>query len=158
MIKKLLAKKRKVKFATAQLKVTVILVYYTILGVMGLTTSTVSFTSYARTANANIVEYLECESTGVMTESTGMMADCTFDSPLLSSTLTVVVSVMISFLPVVAIVFSCNPRTCRRGNVGQKALSKKISVLSALGVSASKGVAKTRDTAVWQSETQVIDS
>ena len=124
------SKKRKSKVGTAQLKITVILIYYTVVGVMGLTTSTVSFTSYA--ATTDIAEYVACESRG--------MADCTYDSPLLSSTLALVVVVLISFLPVVAIVFSCSPRACRSGNKKWKALPKKTSILSGLGVPASQRV------------------
>lgn len=113
---------------TAQLKITAILIYYTALGVMGLTTSTKSFASYAaRTMDMeNFVQYLSCENSGG--------SDCVFDSALLNSvrTLYIVVVVLVSFLPVVAILFSCDPRVCKRKPAKVEALSKKSSVLSGL--------------------------
>lgn len=111
----------------AQLKITAILIYYTVLGVMGLTTASVSFTSYeAKTMDReNIAQYIACENSG--------MSDCVYDSTFLSDvgTLAVVVVLLFSFLPVVAILFSCDPRTCKKKPKTER-LSKKSSVLSAL--------------------------
>lgn len=123
-MKKLLAQKRTGKAATAQLKITAVLIYYTVLGVMGLSTASVSFTGYAAETE-NIVQYLACENSG--------MSDCVFDSTFLSGagTLAVVVIVLISFLPLVAILFSCDPRACKKKSQSIT-LMKKSSVLSAL--------------------------
>ena len=119
------------KIGAAQLKIIAILVYYTALGVMGLITVTSSFTSYAATDNEEITAYLACESRG--------MSNCTFDPSILSSDLTVVVMVLFSFLPVVAILFTCNPRICRKKRKVQS--SKKTSVLSGFAAPQEKKVA-----------------
>jgi hypothetical protein len=125
VIKKLLAHKEVGGVGAAQLKITAVLIYYTVLGVMGMTTATVSLTSYA--ASTNTVEYLLCESMG--------MSDCTFDSGFLNiNSLAVVVVVLFSLLPVVAIFFTCDPRVCRRKT---KASVKKSSTILELTSSLS---------------------
>ena len=135
MLKKLLAKKKVGGVCTAHLKITAVLIYYTVLGVMGLSTATSSLTNYA--ASTDIVEYLACESRG--------MADCMFNSTFHSSTLAVVVVVLFSLLPVVAILFSCDPRACRRKPKASEMLKKKSSTLLELMASASHVKAAKED-------------
>lgn len=134
-MKKLLAKKKVGRVGTAHFKITAVLIYYTVLGVVGLSTATSSFTTYS--TSANIVEYLACESRG--------MADCVFNSTFHTSTLAIVVVVLFSFLPVVAILFSCDPRTCRRKPKSSQVLQKKSSTLLELMASGSHGKAAKRD-------------
>ena len=126
VLKKLLARKRVAKVGTAQLKITAVLIYYTVIGVMGLVTATLSFTSYAtKSTREAITQYILCENSGE--------SDCKLDSAIVSNVgnLSVAVIVLFSFLPVVAILFSCDPRACRR-KAKTEMLSKKSSTMSAL--------------------------
>ena len=89
----------------AQLKISVIIIYYTLIGVLGLATYT-----YSRRNGIDqesLTEYLLCESGG--------QSDCVLDSGngILEALGTTFV-VTISFLPVLAILFSCDPQACRR--------------------------------------------
>ncbi len=124
-MKKLLAKKKVGKVGTAQLKITGILIYYTILGVMGLVASTMSFTSYSTKTREGIAQYLFCENSG--------SSDCVLDSAAIGPVgiLSIVVTVLFSFLPVVAILVSCDPRACKK-KPKIATLSKKSSVISGM--------------------------
>ena len=108
MLKKLL-EKRKVQVdaaVKAQLKIGCMIMYYTLLGVFSLVlfTYTEANTGYQE----GIREHILCESGG--------QSDCVLDlgiSNNVISATSVIIYVMLSFLPVFAILFSYNPKSCR---------------------------------------------
>ena len=111
VLKKLLARKTIGKgVGPAQLKIMLIIIYYTLVGVMGLVSSVVSFTYYeSKTNQEAIVAYLLCESSGRL--------DCRLEPGTLVESvgrLSVSVIVLLCFLPVVAIFITCNMQTCRK--------------------------------------------
>lgn len=93
------------KIGKAQLKITTIVVYYTILGVVGLA----SYTYYdvGESYQRRIAEYVLCESSGVSNcELVELGVEATFLSTLILS--------MISFLPVVSIIFTFDPKAYKK--------------------------------------------
>lgn len=113
------------KVGPAQLKIMVIIIYYTLLGVMGLVSSVVSFNYYKSKTNQEIIaSYLLCESSG--------RSDCHLEPEAVVESvgrLSVSVVVLICFLPVLAILITCNLQTsCRKG----KAKLEKRTSVSAL--------------------------
>lgn len=113
VLKKLMARKTVPKVGKAQVKITFIIIYYVLVGVMGL----VTFTYYraSSTYRETIVEYILCEISG--------MQDCILDLGVIYdiiSALTTTVIMMISLLPVMAILFSCNPQACKKKTLADK--------------------------------------
>ena len=106
MLKRLLAKSKVGKVGKAQLKLTAIIIYYTLFGVMGL----VTFTYFEANTDYrdSITEYILCES--------GALPDCALDFGTIDvvTVLSVIVVVTISLLPVLALLFSCNMQCCRK--------------------------------------------
>lgn len=108
MLKKLLAK-RKVGYGKSQFKIIAIVTYYTVLGVMGLALNT--YYDVSGTRQDIFDEYFICERFG------NNFTDCKSELERLnldiSNVGSVVANVMLAFLPVVSILYACNPRTCK---------------------------------------------
>lgn len=107
MLKKLIARKKVAKIGKAQVKIAFITVYYILIGVMGM----VTFTYYraSRTHQEVITEYILCEISG--------MPDCILNLGVTADifyALTTIVVLLVSLLPVMAILFSCNPQACKK--------------------------------------------
>ena len=109
VLKKIFAKnKTPAKFSagSAQLKLTAMVSYYIIVGVIGLT----SFTYFEAndSSRERITEYILCESSGVS-------ANCAFESydPIISG-LSSAVIILISLMPVLALLFSFKYKKCKR--------------------------------------------
>ena len=105
VIKKLLARQKIGNIAKAQLKITAIVIYYTVLGISGLA----SYTYYdiGESYQRRIANFVLCESSGV--------SDCEINElgPV-AIFLSTLVLTMISFLPVVTIVFSFDPKAYKK--------------------------------------------
>ena len=81
----------------AEIKITAIVIYYTIVGVMSLANDTY----FGEYTYEPFIEYIACQSTG--------MASCQEELHTLNEVYIVAaVIVMVSFLPVVVILFSCD--------------------------------------------------
>ena len=125
MLKKIL-KGKKVQVlmvGKAQLKIACMIIYYTLVGVMGL----VIFTfNEANTGNLDIHrDYILCESGG--------RSDCVLDLGInsdVNTAITTITYVMISFLPVLAIFFSFNPQTCTGSRGRERSTSARSTFLS----------------------------
>lgn len=112
MLKKLLARKKVGKAAKAQLKITGIIIYYTFVGVMGLVTFTYYEASYAH--RESVAEYILCE-------SGGLSSDCVFDVGIdVVFVLSVFVIILVSFLPVMTLLFSCDPNAFKKKTLNNK--------------------------------------
>ena len=99
--------------AKAQIKVTAIAIHYTLLGVVGLATVTYFDTNYFEA----VVEYIVCQSTG--------KESCEKELPDLDEILFLAaVLIMLSLLPIVAILFTCDPRACQRKKQDKASSSK----------------------------------
>ena len=123
MIKKLLTgKKAKGGVGKAQIKITVIIIAYIILGVISL----VAFTYYEVKAAVNtkgIGDYLICH-------STGYSEDCQLDIVTLNNVevLSIVVIILLPLLPIIAIIFSVDPKSCgkKKDKRGSHTHSRKM--------------------------------
>ena len=105
MLKKLLAHKKVGKAAKAQLKITGIIVYYTLVGVLGLVTFT--FYEASNTYRENATAYILCESGGLSNCDPDFGTDVVYF-------LSLFVVVLVSFLPVMTILFSCDPNAYKK--------------------------------------------
>lgn len=95
--------------AKAELKISIILIYYIVVGVMGLVGLTYSMNNREQ-IEEDIAEFLICSLSG------GLFANCEqFLSGPLSTIhiLTDITLIMVSFLPVVLLLFSINLKSCR---------------------------------------------
>ena len=108
VLKKLLAKKKVGKVAKAQLKITAIIIYYTILGVVGLVAYT--YFEAADTIKKGVTEYILCESVGVSDVSDCALEEETVALEILAAS----VVMMLGFLPVMIVIFSCDPKAYKR--------------------------------------------
>lgn len=106
VLKKLVARKKIGKVGKAQIKISIILIYYTVLGVVGL----VSLTYFeVKIFNSEgLREFFLCESLG--------NPDCFLDvAPIKNiKALSVSVIVMLSFLPVIVLIFSFDYQACKK--------------------------------------------
>ena len=111
MLKKLLARTKVGKAAKAQLKITGIIIYYTLVGVMGL----VTFTYYeaSNTYRESAAAYILCESGGLSNCDSDLGIDVVY-------LLSVFVVMFISFLPVMTILFSCDPNAYKKKTQNNK--------------------------------------
>ena len=102
MLKKLLARNKVSSVGKAEFKITMITLYYIVHGVIGLV-------SYG---NRNVMDFASY----VICESSGNHLDCDDDltRALDRIGLQTVVMVMISLLPVVVLVFTCDPNLCKK--------------------------------------------
>lgn len=108
ILKNWLAKSKVRKAWKAHFKISTIVIYYTLLGVVGLIGYT--YQSASNIYQERIAEYILCE-------SGGQSSDCVLDIGLNSDVvgvLSTAVFVMVSFLPELAIIFSCDPQACRK--------------------------------------------
>ena len=99
MLLKLIAGKKAGKVGTAQIKISFVNIYYVLLGVVGL----VSLTFYeVKSSRLGLVEYFICNAFGDPTSS------CQLDVNTIKSfkALSISVIVMLSFLPIVVLIFS----------------------------------------------------
>ena len=126
MLKKIL-KGKKVQVlmvGKAQLKIACMIIYYTLVGVMGLVIFT--FNIEANIANQDIHrDYILCESGG--------RSDCVLDLGInsdVNSAITTIIYVMLSFLPVLAIFFSFNPQICTGSRGKERSTSARSTFLS----------------------------
>lgn len=107
MLKKMLTGREVTNVGKAEIKITVLFIYYTLLGVMGLVAYTYLITD---TFGQDIAEFIVCESTGTLTN--GQKDLGTFKTLL---TLVTVNIVMVSFIPVlVVLIFSCEVQVFKR--------------------------------------------
>ena len=98
---------RNVQAWKAQVKIACIVIYYILLGVMGLVIYT--YTEANNTYQESITKFILCKSTG--------QSDCTLDFSIDDDVLAGMVTtiyLMIALIPVVAILFSCNPQKCKK--------------------------------------------
>jgi hypothetical protein len=86
----------------AHLKISVITIYYTLVGVVELVSYTIQSASGV-TADRT-VQYALCESRG--------QSDCRENLGSVDGNASIVAIVMLFFLPVVVILFNCNPQAC----------------------------------------------
>ena len=112
-LKKVLAKKKGGRAGKAQLKISAIIIYYIFLGVTGL----VAFTYYEASESQRVMvaEHIICESSGTL--------DCELSFDIGVRTLSVLVIMALSFLPVMVILFSCDPKVFKRKKPKQKGKS-----------------------------------
>ncbi len=110
VLKKLLARKKVGRVGKAQIKIMAVIIYYTILGVMGLVAYTVF--EVADSYRKTIVQYVLCESTG--------LSECEVTNDNTILILSKLVIIMISLLPVVAILFNCDPKAWKKFRDGKK--------------------------------------
>ena len=111
MLKKLLARTKVGKAAKAQLKITGIIIYYTLVGIMGLVTFT--FYEAINTYRESAAAYILCESGG--------LSNCDSDLGInVVYLLSVFVIMFISFLPVMTILFSCDPNAYKKKKLSDK--------------------------------------
>ena len=100
VLKKLLARKKVGNVGKAEIKITAIIIYYVLVGVMGLA----AYTYFMRFNTDAISQYIVCQSSGKEScqEEFSISKNDTFfmAAPI----------VMISLIPVVAILFSCDPK------------------------------------------------
>ena len=107
MLKKLIAGKKISEVGKAEIKIAMVLIYYTFVGVMGLVSFTVSDRQDHIIAG-RIMTLIICESTGTQ------VCDVNMDSQRSIEVLSVVSIVMTSFLPVIAVLFSFDLKACRK--------------------------------------------
>jgi hypothetical protein len=86
----------------AHLKISVITIYYTLVGVVGLVSYTIQSASGVTVDRT--VQYALCESRG--------QSDCRENLGSANGSASIVAFVMLFFLPVVVILFNCNPQAC----------------------------------------------
>ena len=100
VLKKVLARKKVGNVRKAEIKVTAIIIYYVLLGVMGL----VAFTYFMRLNADAISQYIVCQSSG--------KESCQEEFSISKNDIFFMAApiVMVSLLPVVAILFSCDPK------------------------------------------------
>ncbi len=106
MIKEIIAGKKISRVGKADIKIMIVFIYYTLVGAMGLMSST-----YAGFGNVGdtLQELIICESTGNR-ECNNINLDTYHSLRMLS-----VVNIVTLFLsPVVAILISFNPKACRK--------------------------------------------
>ena len=136
MLKKLVAKTKIGKVAKAQLKITAIIIFYTIVGVFGM----VTFTYYEVSDNyrERVTQRFLCASRG------GTDLDCPANRPDTAIfTLSAIVIVMVSYISVMAIIFSCDPSAFKRKKKNgaprrsSKAYSRSTTATSMLSNSSS---------------------
>ncbi len=100
-----MAKKKVRKVGVAQLKTAFIVIYYIIIGVSGMVVYTDSSTGspYER-----IRDFVECENSGA--------SECVLEGGLTLATdiISTTIFVIISLLPVVAILFTCDPKVFKK--------------------------------------------
>ena len=115
MLKKLHTRNKARK---AQIKITVITVYLILYGIAGLVGYTYFGVNVTRLDNR--MDYITCQ-------STGLPNDCKLDASVLNikDGFSVISSLMLSLVPMVAIFFSFSPRACK-----EKFHSLKITVSS----------------------------
>ena len=118
VLKKLIARKKVGRVGKAEVKMAVIVLYYIIMGVLGL----VTFTYYEVKTKGNresLAELFLCESTGNL--------DCNVDLQNIEmfSVLAVAVVVMLASSPVIAVIFSFDPKSCRRDKQSLTSRSSK---------------------------------
>ena len=107
MLKKIVARKKVGKVGMAEIKIMLIIMYYIVVGVMGL----ISFTYHEVKTISNrerLEELILCESRGNKKCVVNLV---TIDN---IRNLSVVVVVMVAFLPIVAILFTFNPKACQK--------------------------------------------
>lgn len=107
VLNKLLSGRRVTNVGKAEIKITVLIIYVTLTGVMGL----VTFTRLVLTYDAygeKLAEYILCLTVG--------RSDCTLDQTPFNVVTTLVTTffVMLSFTPVVVIFFICDPKAFRK--------------------------------------------
>ena len=91
------------KIGSSELKISIITIYYTVAGIMGLVSYTILSASDIN--RDGIIDYIVCESRGP--------SDCTLQSfGIINEIATTASIVMIFFIPVVAILFNCKPEAC----------------------------------------------
>ena len=121
VLKKLIAGRKVGRLGKAQVKMAVVVLYYTIVGSMSL----ISFTYFevkSKASRDSLESLFLCESTGDL--------DCTdisLESITTLNALAVMVIVLVAFLPVVAVVFSFDPKICTRRNRKSLRISGKAS-------------------------------
>lgn len=116
------------KIWKAQFKISAIIIYYTLVGVMGLATYT--YFEANETFQENFTEYILCE-------SGGQSSDCVLNLNVgILDALGTTVVVMVSFLPVLAILFSCDPQACRRKNARDLEMSTTTTLTRSMAASA----------------------
>ena len=101
ILKKLLARKKVGNVGKAEIKITAIIIYYVLIGVMGLATTTY-FERYNTDA---ISQYIVCQSSGM--ESCQEVLHIRSNDEIFAVAASIVV---LSFLPVVVILFNCDPK------------------------------------------------
>ncbi len=127
VLKKLVAGKKVGKVGKAEIKMAVIVLYYIVVGVLSL----ITFTYFEVKAKANresLFELFLCESMGNLDCDIDLESIDTFD------VLAVLVIVMVALFPVIAVLFSFDPKTCRKtkGSLASKGsiISRKFSMKS----------------------------
>ena len=96
----MLARKKVGNVGKAEIKITAIIIYYLLVGVMGL----VTFTYFRRYNSDAFLQYIVCQSNG--------KESCQEESRISNNEIFAVGAsiVVISFLPVVVILFNCDPQ------------------------------------------------
>ena len=102
ILKKLLTRKKVGNVAKAQLKITAITIHYTLLGVMGLATVTYFDADFF----TEVLDYIVCQSTG--RASCDVQGIASLDEVLFLAA----VIILLSVLPIVVILFSCDAQAC----------------------------------------------
>ena len=104
MLKKLLSRKKVGKAGKAEIKISFILIYYVVIGVLGLVTLTYL---EAESAISELANFFICEGLH--------LANCSKHLDINAfEELSIVIIVMLSLLPVVALIFSCNIQTIKK--------------------------------------------
>ena len=98
VLKKLLARKKVGNVGKAEIKITAIIIYYVLVGVMGLVNFIMRFNTDA------ISQYIVCQSSG--------KESCQEEFNISKNDILIMAApaVMVSLIPVVAILFSCDPK------------------------------------------------
>ena len=92
------------KIGKSELKISILTIYYTVVGIMGLVSYTILSASDIH--RDGIIDYIVCESRGP--------SDCTLQNfGVINEMATTAAIAMIFFIPVVAILFNCKPEACK---------------------------------------------
>jgi hypothetical protein len=110
VLKKLLARKKVVNVGKGELKIMGLIIYYLVLGVIGLAV-------FGTSDNISALEpFLNCQATSER--------DCVFETPI-QYILSIVVEVLLALFPVATILASCNPKAIKMRLKSKKILASK---------------------------------
>lgn len=113
VLKKLLARKKTGNVGKAQIKITAVIMYYTLQGVTGLVTLAYFIANRSDAGQSTLAEYITCGNKG--------LPDCAliFGSTDAVHIFAVISTVMLSFVPLLALLFNCDLQSWRRKGRGR---------------------------------------